>query len=123
MTYRLIYVSRVARQVRFSDVEAIAEAASRRNAQDDISGLLLYMPSHFVQVLEGEREKVLATYRRIGEDPRHQALRVVFEGEERERRFGAWGMTARLAPAGLKAQDIERLSGVDLEKILLASTG
>ena len=122
MMYQLIYVSRVARQVRFADVEAIAAAAAERNARNDISGLLLYMPSHFVQVLEGPSASVEHTFQRILRDERHQDVRVVVQGPVPARRFGAWAMTARLLPPGITAKEIDAATGAELDKILLQAS-
>lgn len=77
------------------------------------------MPSHFVQVLEGPRERVLETFQRISKDPRHSNVHVALEGEVEARRFGDWAMTARLAPAGLRPDKLVQLPGVELERILL----
>ena len=91
---RLIYVSRVGRQVRFADAEAIAAAASRRNVEAGITGLLLYTPSHFVQVLEGEPDAVSQTLARIRSDLRHASMVILDDRSVDSREFSAWGMRA-----------------------------
>jgi hypothetical protein len=105
--HRVIYISRVVRQVRFADVEAIAQSAVARNTASGLTGLLLYTPSHFIQVIEGEEAKVNATVARIELDPRHSDMRVVDSREVSEREFDAWAMVARQLPA-LK-QDLDQL--------------
>jgi hypothetical protein len=89
---RLIYRSKVARQVRLADAEEIARLASIRNERNGLTGLLLYTPSHFIQVLEGDAETLRATYARIALDARHTDLWVVDERQVAEREFGRWGM-------------------------------
>lgn len=116
MLYRLIYVSRVARHVRFADAQAIAERAVPRNTQDELTGLLLYTPTHFVQVLEGPQSRVHATFQRLSTDPRHSDIRVVSEGPIAARNFGRWAMAMKVAPAGLSAADLDAL---DDERALL----
>ena len=96
--FRLIYVSQVGRQVRYEDAEAIAKAASTRNAARGISGLLLYTPSHFIQVLEGDESVVREIYQHICQDPRHNSLRVLDESPIETREFGEWAMHARMLP-------------------------
>lgn len=93
--HRFIYVSRVARHVRFADAEAIAQLASERNAANGLTGLLLYSPSHFVQILEGEEPEIARTFSRIGKDRRHTELRVVDARDVAEREFSDWAMVAR----------------------------
>lgn len=113
---RLIYISRVARQVRFADAEEIARSSIERNQQAGLSGLLLYTPSHFIQVLEGEPSAIASTYFRIAKDPRHTQLRVIDDGEIDEREFGAWAMTATLCPAN--SAQLEQLT-LDAALLLL----
>jgi hypothetical protein len=96
---RLIYISRVARQVRFADAEDIARGSVERNRQAGLTGLLLYTPSHFIQVLEGEPAAIASTYFRISKDARHTQLRVIDDSEVDAREFGAWAMTATLCAA------------------------
>jgi len=100
VTYRrLIYTSRVARSVRYADAEDIALRAAARNEQAGLTGLLLYTPSHFVQVLEGAPREVAEAIARIGRDPRHSQLRVVDDREVDEREFASWAMAARFCAA------------------------
>jgi len=92
--FRLIYVSRVARQVRFADAEAIAQGAVERNTANGLSGMLVYTPSHFIQVLEGEESLVRATLARIRNDPRHTDLQVLDARLVAARQFDRWAMVA-----------------------------
>jgi hypothetical protein len=108
--HRLIYTSRVARAVRLADAEAIASTASVRNQRAGLTGLLLYTPSHFLQVLEGPAQAVHETLTRIKSDPRHSDLRVIDEQEVEAREFGAWSMTARFSgaqPAKLESLTVD----------------
>lgn len=93
--HRIIYVSRVARHVRFADAEQIAEASAARNAECGITGILVYSPAHFIQVLEGERAAVETTLQRIQRDARHSALQVVTADDIGAREFSEWAMAAR----------------------------
>ena len=96
---RLIYSSRVARHVRFADAEEVAQKSVDRNQRLGLTGILLYTPSHFLQVLEGEPDAVGQTYLRISRDPRHSRLRIIDDCEISAREFGAWAMTAALGTA------------------------
>jgi hypothetical protein len=93
--YRLVYASRVARQVRFSDAEDIARDAAAKNAASGVTGVLVYTPSVFIQVLEGQRQHVDATFARIQRDARHDSVRVLAAHEVPESEFDAWAMVAR----------------------------
>jgi hypothetical protein len=92
--YRLMYMSRVARHVRFADAEAIAREAAVNNATRGVCGMLLYSPSHFIQVLEGDEVAVNDVLSRIRKDTRHDDVRVLDARTVPEREFGDWAMVA-----------------------------
>lgn len=106
--FRLIYLSRVSRPTRLADVEAIVNAASARNATLEITGLLVYTPSHFLQCLEGETRAVRGLFERICKDPRHTDVRVLDERSVPARRFGQWSMVARPL-SGVTARELAQL--------------
>jgi hypothetical protein len=116
--HRVIYRSRVARQVRFADAEAIARAAAERNQRVQITGLLLYTPSYFLQVLEGEQGAIRKTMQRIARDVRHADIQVLDEREVAAREFGNWGMAARFL--GTQSDEIESLDGAGALELLRA---
>lgn len=118
MPYQLIYRSRVSRHVRFADAQQIAKKASQKNASANISGLLLYTPTHFVQLLEGEKSTVRATFDRIARDERHTEVKVIGEGDIEERSFGGWGMRAVLPSQDTTSQALERLDRVSALELL-----
>ncbi len=114
---RMIYISKVVRQIRFADVEAIADKASELNRRADLTGLLVYTPSHFIQVLEGPPENLTATFERIKRDERHTRVRVLDRTEVEQRQFGSWGMRATMLPAGISALELE-LESLDGKRAL-----
>lgn len=106
--YRAIYCSRVARQVRLADVEEIVARAAPRNAAKGITGLLVYTPSCFLQVLEGEESAVEETLARIRCDQRHHDVRILAQARVTERMFDGWAMVARQFHA-LSDQELQQL--------------
>jgi hypothetical protein len=122
MMFQLIYSSRVGRSVRFSDAEAIAEASDERNARAGLSGLLLYTPSHFIQVLEGEEPVVRRTLERISRDPRHSHLRILSERRVSARQFGQWAMHAAMPRAELRPDALESLASDEVVRLLESVT-
>lgn len=111
----------MARKVRFADAEAIAAAAAENNAKSSISGLLLYTPTYFVQILEGNRAAVESTYARIIKDSRHEQIETLATMEVEERQFGAWGMRAVIPSRELNATIIGQLDGEAARDLLLKS--
>lgn len=82
----------------------ILESAVRHNREDGITGMLLYSGGNFLQVLEGEKAQVRATYERICADPRHRNITLLTEEDVAERQFANWSMGYRQ----LGAQDIAK---------------
>ena len=68
-------------------VGQIAAQARARNAARDVTGLLVFDGMHFCQHLEGPADAVLHLLDRLQQDPRHTAVRVVYEGPCTERRY------------------------------------
>jgi hypothetical protein len=66
--------------------------AQTHNAVQGITGVLCQGQGFFFQVLEGERSRVNALYRRICVDKRHQAVDVLHYEEIKERLFAQWSM-------------------------------
>lgn len=123
MTYQLIYSSRVGRSVRFADAESIAADSATRNELAGLSGLLLYTPSHFIQVLEGEEGAVRRTLERIGRDPRHSHLRVISERRVAAPRFGRWSMHATMPRSELRPEALESLGPDEALRLLEGVSG
>lgn len=92
MLVRIVYCSTVATGVRSSDVEQLVASARRRNRQLDITGALMVWEGHFVQVLEGREDAVDAVMKKIFEDGRHVAVRILSRELIQRRMFPDWDM-------------------------------
>ncbi|WP_052877972.1 BLUF domain-containing protein [Chromobacterium subtsugae] len=88
----LIYVSTARQELSHAEQEALLESCVRHNLQNDISGVLLYGPGNFIQVLEGEAAAVAETYQRILDDPRHHNLIEILLEDIEQRSFSNWRM-------------------------------
>ena len=69
--------------------------------------MLIYMQGKFIQVLEGDQQKVEAIYKKIQDDPRHKQISKVLVGNSPERIFNDWSMGFR----NLSDLDFISLSG------------
>ncbi len=98
---RLIYVSEnridPADGSTLRQLAAILEASRRNNAAKTITGALAFDGGWFLQVLEGERRAVWATFERIAGDERHGGTELIEMVEVADRFFGNWwmGLAAR----------------------------
>ena len=89
---QLVYVS--AATVRFGDAELdnLLAIAREKNAELDVTGMLLFESNTFFQVLEGERRNVQLLYEKIERDSRHNNVLMLAKREIPERNFGQWRM-------------------------------
>lgn len=89
---QLIYTSIAAPGLPREELIAILKSAQRRNAERNVSGILLYNEHFFCQCLEGEAEDVDAIYKLIQLDQRHSDLMVYLNRTVTERDFAEWSM-------------------------------
>ena len=66
---QLSYISRADPSGKYADIEGILDRSRHNNARDAITGLLWTDTYRFLQVLEGEEEKVGDCFARIRRDP------------------------------------------------------
>lgn len=89
---RLLYVSRASGPQTTTVTTSILSQAHAHNPAQGITGVLCQGQGFFIQVMEGERSRVNALYRRICADNRHHAVEMLLFEEIQERRFGRWSM-------------------------------
>jgi Sensors of blue-light using FAD len=73
-------------------LNAILFAARHYNKRDGITGTLICRDDIFLQLLEGPKDAVEATYKRIKRDGRHIDLVELHRGETEHRLFPDWDM-------------------------------
>lgn len=106
MIYYILYLSAAAGFMDEAELEKILLVSRGNNRLDHITGVLLYGNNNFIQLLEGEKEKVMATFGRIGADKRHLDVTVISSGSLKERCFPDWAM-------GFKAVRAKNKPGVE----------
>jgi hypothetical protein len=118
--HRLIYCSRqrLAANALDDQVADIIRASIRNNREVGLTGLLLVHQGYFVQALEGAAEAVMTTYRRIVEDQRHDATKVLSAAPATAREFGDWNMCAR----GMNSADDAILSTLAVREAFAPET-
>lgn len=88
---RLFYFSRVNRAVEM-DVDQILASARKHNTSSNVTGVLWFDGSWFLQTLEGGRGAISETYHRICADDRHQGVQIVSCSQVTQRAFHRWSM-------------------------------
>lgn len=99
--YRLMYrsVNRIPAENRKVELGRLFTQARSSNKAQQISGALLTHGDWFVQVLEGDEQRVRELFATIAKDPRHESV-ALLEGRPVDRRvFARWAM-ARVSEEG-----------------------
>ncbi|MBL8132415.1 MAG: BLUF domain-containing protein [Anaerolineae bacterium] len=105
--FSLVYVSFAAHDLSDEELKDILKVARETNQQLGITGMLLYRDGFFIQVLEGDEDKVKALFARIAADPRHRNVLTVHTGQVESRRFPDWTMGFNK----LSDSDLDQLPG------------
>lgn len=92
MLMRFIYCSMATRPFSDQDIQNILSFSRRRNAELNVSGLLLYQNGQILQVLEGDVEDVTAIKKSIMKDKRHFDICSIDERLIDQRDFAMWSM-------------------------------
>jgi hypothetical protein len=91
----LIYTSTASPLMSDLELTDLLAYSRIRNSNDELTGMLLYKDGSFMQVLEGEKQKVLSTFSRIQKDTRHKDIFLLREREMDGRNFDGWSMGFR----------------------------
>ncbi|MBA3580976.1 MAG: BLUF domain-containing protein [Gammaproteobacteria bacterium] len=92
MLVRLIYTSRVTNNIEATVIKDILRVSEQNNMIDNVSGVLLFSSSYFLQLLEGPRRAVNRAYARILVDKRHEDACMIRYEPIVSRQFGQWRM-------------------------------
>lgn len=109
--YEVLYVSTMAEGQPLSIVAEIAARARRANAEQDITGLLIFDGQRFCQQLEGPKKAVLKLIERIRNDARHVNVEIVHHGSLPERRFKQFSLAFSTVEDEDALLRLERLDG------------
>lgn len=90
--HSVVYVSIAVHPFSTEQLQSLLEESCARNHERSITGMLLYKDGCFIQAFEGRKADVLGLYSRIGRDPRHRNIVVLFNGPIEERDFAEWNM-------------------------------
>jgi hypothetical protein len=90
--YVWVYKSREVAPLSEDDIASILNVSRLYNRDHDITGILLYNEGRFTQVIEGDRDDIIALKTRISLDSRHTDIITIYEGEEENRIFSSWSM-------------------------------
>ncbi len=109
---QLVYISSAVSDFDEKSFSGILASARRNNAEDDVTGVLMYQQNQFFQVLEGPDTKVHDCFARISADSRHRGIIKLFDEPVENRCFSKWSMAVlglHNCQIGLRKQMIDLL--------------
>ncbi|AHZ86827.1 BLUF domain-containing protein [Bdellovibrio bacteriovorus] len=119
--FHLVYFSKAAEDLSYTDIREILEVSRRNNARLGITGLLIFRDGFFLQLLEGEQASVHKILGAIREDDRNYSVKVLIEASGQERLFAEWSMAFHdgditTASSGHLVELFESVATSDLSK-------
>ena len=92
---QILYTSDATEQFRASSLADILRVSRKNNQMSNITGVLLHVDGHFLQVLEGPEDHVRQRYETISRANRHRNCCVVHQQALDKRTFPNWSMGSR----------------------------
>ena len=97
--YAFVYVSKASHPLTKAELRHLLDRARARNAQEHVTGVLLYAHGNFMQYLEGPSEGIACVYEHIKADPNHGCIIELLHEPVPEREFADWAMALRSVSA------------------------
>lgn len=89
---RIIYSSIAAKTTTYETVLGILTQAIAANKTLNITGMLVFNGTYFLQYIEGEMDVLTALFNNISADTRHHSITLIDQSPIEQRIFGAWNM-------------------------------
>ena len=116
---RLTYISRYNNHNPNDEVKRILAEAQQNNANNGITGALVFNHNYFLQTIEGARPTINNLLRKLIKDDRHFSLQIVECKEVDYRRWTQWSMKYLTPSEDNKAQTLKFSSGTAFNPYLM----
>lgn len=93
--HHIIYLSRATRPLNDNELTTLLTQAREANAQQNITGALVYGDGQFMQIIEGEEATLAMLYARLLQDERHGQVFKFADKPILQRSFADWSMAFR----------------------------
>ena len=109
----IVYYSFSQSEIRSSELKELLRKAREWNDAHEITGLLIYRYNkkfkrgNFLQIIEGPKKSISATWDRIAADNRHHTITVLEDGIFEDRNFSNWSMGMK----NLNTEELEDMPG------------
>lgn len=111
MLAHLAYVSVRKKNCTDQEIDKILASCKTNNAPLDVTGVLIYSDTRFVQYVEGESAVLTSLYDKIKKDPRHERAVMISYSPISSRIFPSWQMGSRK----LASDDVSYLTDITSE--------
>jgi hypothetical protein len=121
----LVYVSFANKSLTEKELESLLTEIRKKNAQQNVTGLLLYNDLNFIQVIEGTKKTIHKVFNSIEQDSRHTNVVKLLEEPIKKRAFPDWSMGYRKLSKEQSSSIpgfSNFLNGEDQENIIRGST-
>jgi acylphosphatase len=88
----IVYISSAVHPFSEADLTALLKQSQQKNAELEITGILLYRDGDVMQLLEGPEEAVKKLAKTIYADQRHTGIIQLLERQISQREFPDWSM-------------------------------
>jgi hypothetical protein len=95
MLSQLVYVSNRKVNCTEEEIGKILASCKKNNPSLQITGVLLYSDTKFIQMVEGDAKVITGLYDKIKLDNRHSNTMMISYGPIKEKSFPSWHMGAR----------------------------
>ncbi len=102
--HHIIYLSRATRPLSDEELTTLLTQAREVNAQEGITGALVYGDGQFMQIIEGEEATLAMLYAKLLQDERHGQVFKFADKLIAQRSFANWSMAFRPVSAEQFAQ-------------------
>ena len=89
---KLIYCSQMTHGRDIAEIQKILKSSRENNPEREITGLLLWGSTYFLQTIEGRRTQVNELFHKIYHDKRHKNVILLSYSDIQERLFSEWSM-------------------------------
>lgn len=95
MLSQLVYVSNRKPSCTAEEIEKILVSCKKNNPPLNITGVLLYSDTKFIQLVEGDAKVITTLYDKIKLDARHSNPMMLSYGPIKEKSFPSWHMGSK----------------------------
>jgi len=120
LMHHIIYLSRATKRPTDDELTTLLAQARAANAQQNITGALVYGDGQFMQIIEGDEATLAMLYARLLQDGRHEQVFKFADKPIAQRSFADWSMAFRPASA---AEFAELAGYVKPEQLNLSAPG